>query len=254
MTERTYRIREFAALAGVTVRTLHHYDRLGLLKPRRTEGGYRLYTAKDLEALAQIVALKFIGLPLSRIKHLLHRNPADLAAALRAQRSLLEEKSQLLERAIAAVSRAEEALHAGLNVDDGVLRRIIEVIEMQNTSEEWNQKYEALVKGKIERLKAMSPEERAQLQEQWSVLFKDIERVLDQDPASAKVQELAGRWVALLSAFAPQGTGIDPAMIRKFSAAYPPSGAWSTGARKPEGPMGDKRIWDFIAKALASSA
>ena len=63
--EGTYRIREFAGLAGVTVRALHHYDRLGLLKPRRTQTGYRVYCTRDLETLEQIVALKFIGLALN---------------------------------------------------------------------------------------------------------------------------------------------------------------------------------------------
>ena len=51
-----YHVREFAQLAGVTVRALHHYDRLGLLRPSRTETGYRLYYLRDLERLEQIVA------------------------------------------------------------------------------------------------------------------------------------------------------------------------------------------------------
>jgi DNA-binding transcriptional MerR regulator len=59
-----YRAREFADLAGVTVRALHHYDRLAVLRPKRTESGYRLYSLRDLERLEQIVALKFLGLPL----------------------------------------------------------------------------------------------------------------------------------------------------------------------------------------------
>ena len=97
MAERTYRISEFALLAGVTVRALHHYDRLGLLKPRRTQTRYRVYSAKDLETLEQIVALKFIGLPLDKIKLLLRRNRFDLCTALRAQRTLLEHKKGLLD-------------------------------------------------------------------------------------------------------------------------------------------------------------
>ena len=125
---------------------------------------------------------------------------------------------------------------------------------MQNKSEESNQKYETLVQGKIERLKAMSPEEKVHMQEQWATLFKDIEKVLDEDPASAKVQELAGRWVKLLTAFAPQETAIDSAVVRKFGAAYPPAGAWPPGAQKPQGLLGDRRIWDFMAKALSYSA
>ena len=49
--DRSYRVQEFAELAGTTVRALHHYDRLDLLKPRRTDAGYRLYQSHDLERL-----------------------------------------------------------------------------------------------------------------------------------------------------------------------------------------------------------
>ena len=59
-----YKIHEFAKLAGVTVKALHHYDRLELLQPGRTEAGYRVYCDRDLETLEQIVALKFLGIPL----------------------------------------------------------------------------------------------------------------------------------------------------------------------------------------------
>jgi DNA-binding transcriptional MerR regulator len=61
-TRSIYQANEFAELAGVTVRALHHYDRLGLLKPSgRTNSGYRLYTDRDLVRLEQIVVLKFLG-------------------------------------------------------------------------------------------------------------------------------------------------------------------------------------------------
>lgn len=251
MAEPTYRIREFARLAGVTVRALHHYDRLGLLRPRRSRNGYRVYSAKDLELLEQIVALKFIGLPLNRIKQLLRTNRDDVAAALRAQRTLLEEKRTLLERAIAAVRAAEQALQVGHDVNGDLFKRIIEVIEMQNNDEDWNRKYQALVQGKIERLKAMTPEARMQLREQWTALFTDIASVLDQDPASATVQQLADRWVQLLGTFAPQGTSPAPEMLKQFGAAYPAGAEWPAGTRQPDGPMADKRIWEFMARALA---
>ena len=62
MADRTYQPHEFAKRAGVTIRALHHYDRLGLLKPSgRTAAGYRRYTDRDLVRLEQVVALKFIG-------------------------------------------------------------------------------------------------------------------------------------------------------------------------------------------------
>src|SRR4029079_6078924 len=87
----TYRVRAFADLAGVTVRALHHYDRLALLRPRRTRSGYRLYTLPDLQRLEQIVALKFLGLPLKQIKTVLDRDARSLPAVLQAQRRALEE-------------------------------------------------------------------------------------------------------------------------------------------------------------------
>src|ERR1039458_3560284 len=105
--EPMYRSRQFAELAGVTVRTLHHYDRLGLLKPRRTAAGFRVYQARDLERLEQIIALKFQGLPLRRIGLLLDREGLALPDALRMQRTVLEAKRRLLDRAIAAIQAAE---------------------------------------------------------------------------------------------------------------------------------------------------
>ena len=70
-----YRPHEFARRAGVTVRTLHHYDRLGLLCPSgRGEAGHRLYTDRDLLRLEQILVLKLIGLSLKDARSLLERD------------------------------------------------------------------------------------------------------------------------------------------------------------------------------------
>jgi DNA-binding transcriptional MerR regulator len=251
MADRMYRVREFAQLAGVTVRALHHYDRLGLLTPRRSRTGYRLYCAKDLEILEQIVALKFIGLPLDQIKPLLRRNRTALTTALGAQRGLLEQKKHLIERAIAAIGDAEKTLRNG-DTDDRVFRQIIEVIEMQTRNDDWKQKYDALVQGKIDALTSMSSETRAQLQQQWAELFRDVSEALAEDPSSAKAQGLADRWVALLGAFAPKGAALDSQLARNFGAAYPAAGEWPAGARKPEGMFADQRIWDFIRRALAA--
>ena len=71
-TAKLYQAHQFAELAGVTVRALHHYDRLGLLKPQhRSAGGYRLYADSDLARQEQIAVLKFLGLSLSQIRDLL---------------------------------------------------------------------------------------------------------------------------------------------------------------------------------------
>jgi DNA-binding transcriptional MerR regulator len=161
--DRTYRTKEFAQLAGVTVRALHHYDRLGLLKPKRTPVGYRAYSTRDLETLEQIIALKFIGVPLKKIRFFTARTPHGLANALRAQRQTLEEKKHLLDQAIDAIREVEAVLQAGKGADAQLYRRIIEVIEMQNNSDAWKKKYDILVQAKIERLKSLSPDALAEL-------------------------------------------------------------------------------------------
>jgi len=111
--DKLFQAREFAELTGVTVRTLHHYDRLGLLKPSRySRAGYRLYRASDVTRLEQIVALKFIGFSLNEIRNILSRNSIDLATALCQQREALAEKAKRLELAIQAIERAEYVIGA----------------------------------------------------------------------------------------------------------------------------------------------
>ena len=248
--ERTYRIREFAELAGVTVRALHHYDRLGLLRPRRTTSGYRAYSSRDLETLEQIVALKFIGLPLKKIKTLTKNRGVELSTALRAQRTILSDKRQLLDQAIRAIRAAEAALANGGSIESGVFRRIIEVIHMQHNTEEWKKQYDALVQGKLDRLKTMSPEAKSQVQQEWTDLLKDVGEALDEDPAGARAQALGNRWARLLGAFAPSG-GVDPSLVKKFGAAYP-SADLQADATKWQGKLGDPRVWDFMRRVLAA--
>ena len=138
---RLYKAQEFAERAGVTVRTLHHYDRLGLLAPSgRTEAGYRLYGDRDLVRLEQILALKFIGFPLREIRRLLKRDAKDLAGALRRQRTMILEKRRLLDLAAQAIERAETAARSGEAADRAAIQKIIEVIHMQDNME-WAKKY-----------------------------------------------------------------------------------------------------------------
>jgi DNA-binding transcriptional MerR regulator len=242
--ERTYRVHEFAALTGVSVRALHHYDRLGLLKPRRTASRYRLYVTGDVAVLEQIIALKFIGIPLRDMKQVLRTRPAEFRKALAAQRSLLEEKRRRLDRAIDAIRRAEDA--GGQQPEP--LKHIIEVIRMQEKRDEFRTQYDALVQGKIARLRALSPEAREQLRGQFAQLCKEVEGVLDHDPAGPRAQELAGRWLDLMGAFSPKGA-VDPQLL-KYAATYMSDGEWPAGAPRPEPPFG-RPVWEFIAKAIA---
>src|SRR5205814_9009106 len=132
-----YQAREFADFAGVTVRTLHHYDRLGLLKPSgRTAAGYRLYGERELARLQQIVTLKFVGFSLTQIKVLLDQRALDLTGTLRMQREALEAKRRQLEMALEALSAAEHSVQRkGGHADWEALKKIIEVLEREQNTE-----------------------------------------------------------------------------------------------------------------------
>jgi DNA-binding transcriptional MerR regulator len=185
---RLYRVNEFAKLAGVTVRALHHYDRLGLLKRQKTAAGYRLYAETDLERLEQIIALKFLGIPLKQIKVvLLDRNALDLLDALRLQRAALEEKQRLLERAIAAIHDAEKAIQGNQPASATILKKIIEVVRMQE-HEDFMKPYfgdKAWVRWSKRREPWPS--------EVWIALFRDVQASLGEDPGSPQAQALATR-------------------------------------------------------------
>jgi DNA-binding transcriptional MerR regulator len=205
-----HKVSEFAKKAGVTVRTLHHYDRLGLLRPSgRSRAGYRLYTERELARLEQIVTLKFIGLPLKEIKALLERSNLDMAAMLRLQGRLLHEKRRQVEAAIQAVEQAERSIQTGRPLDWQALKTIIEVMEMQNNSE-WTKKYyseEAQAK-LAERGRKLTPEGMAKAHQDWKELIDEVEAALarGEDPAGVKARGLAERWRTLIGAF----TGGDP--------------------------------------------
>jgi MerR family transcriptional regulator, thiopeptide resistance regulator len=243
--EAVYRTSEFAERAGVSVRTLHHYDRIGLLCPARSGGGYRLYRDSDLLRLEQIVVLKFLGLGLSKIQDLLAGEPAGLLPTLKKQRLALEEKRRRLDTAVLAIREAEQAAvdtgHPGLHL----LENVIKVIEMQNDMDWVNRYYSEEGKAKLEERKHLwSPELQARVEREWADLFRDVEAALDEDPAGEKAQALAARWTGLVGQF----TGGDPEIAKGLRRLYADRPNWPSGAQ--ERVPRDPRLWDFIGRAI----
>jgi hypothetical protein len=109
------------------------------------------------------------------------------------------------------------------------MKRIIEVIKMQDQRSEWRQQYDALLQGKIDRLKALSPETREQLRRKF--------------PNCG--WRFAGRWLRLLGAFAPKGE-VDPQLL-KYQAATSRTANGQAGAPQPEPPLGSP-----FARAIAA--
>ena len=100
------RISEVAKLTGITVRTLHYYDEIGLLKPSEiTEAGYRLYSREDLEILQQILFFRELDFPLSQIKEIMNNPNYDKEEALKKQKELLIQQRQRIEGLIKLIEK-----------------------------------------------------------------------------------------------------------------------------------------------------
>lgn len=252
MRQDLYRVRAFADRAGVTVRTLHHYDRLKLLEPKRSRAGYRLYTPRDLERLEQIVALKFLGLPLRQIRSVLDRDSRPLGDVLRAQRRALEEKRRRLDRAIGAIADAERGCQPGQPPDAALLRRIIEAIEMSDRHEDMRKYYSDEAWAELARRRdAMTeklPDVAMEGTRKWLALYKEVIAALDEDPAGAVGQALLDRWEALVDEF----TGGSAAIQQSVGRAWQDRANWSDAMKKQSEPFSDPRIWTFISRARAA--
>jgi len=116
-TPRSLTVGAAARLAGVTVRTLHHYHEIGLLAPSgRSDAGYRHYADADLERLQRILFYRELGFGLDEIKEVMTDGAVDASAHLRRQHAMLRERIRRLDRMVIAVEKALEARSMGINL------------------------------------------------------------------------------------------------------------------------------------------
>src|SRR5215467_3801754 len=108
-----FTVGELSRLTGVTVRALHHYDEIGLVRPsQRTAAGYRLYDEPDVLRLQQVLVLRELGVPLDQIAGVIDA-ATDRAALLRGHRAALAEKRARLDAMLSAVDAALAVLERG---------------------------------------------------------------------------------------------------------------------------------------------
>lgn len=124
------KISEFAKRSGVTVKTLHYYDSIGVLQPSiKTESGYRIYCNEDFIKLQQITTLKFIGLSLEEIKQLINRESENLESIIDIQTRALEENKKHIEVVLMALNKAKKQMQ-----NSGFLEveQLIDITKMTN--------------------------------------------------------------------------------------------------------------------------
>ncbi|MBP6986001.1 MAG: MerR family transcriptional regulator [Alphaproteobacteria bacterium] len=199
-------VKDLSKMTGVSVQTMHHYDRIGLLKPSvRLANGYRLYSEKDLLKLQQIIALKFFGFELSKIKFLLDRE-VNVRSHLEAQSGVLAEKAQTLIEA----SKTLDSIISGCDEDKSIpWEKVIQLIEVytmtQKAQKTWVAK--ALNPEEIQDLarfdadlnKRFTEKEKQAFEKTWANFLEEVAQNIDCDPAGPSGIEMGKRCMDMVN-------------------------------------------------------
>jgi DNA-binding transcriptional MerR regulator len=180
---------ELARLSGVSVRTLHHYDRIGLLKPMiREDNKYRIYSETDLFRLQQIIALKFFGFQLSHIKLLIDEK-SDVVGNFRAQQQLLLKKAQTLLQASSSLESIIAECQPNNAVPWETITKSIEVYRMtQKIENAWvaqvlsNDELKEYARFEEQLKKNTSSEVQQQFEDKWAQIINIVSKHLNDDP------------------------------------------------------------------------
>ncbi|MCW3814579.1 MerR family transcriptional regulator [Micromonospora sp. DR5-3] len=218
----TWRIGELGQRTGLTVRTLHHWDHVGLLRPSaRTSAGHRLYDERDVDRLYRIVALRELGLPLETIGVLLDGGGGgglELAG-------LLDDHLAHVERQLAALGSLRDRLAmlvpavraAGGATPVDLLAVIEEVTRVEDTIR--NYFTEEQLAALAQRREQLGEAAIRSVEEEWPRLIAQVQAELDAgtDPAEPRVRALATRWMELLEAFHGGDPGLRDSLYRMYA-------------------------------------
>lgn len=188
---RHYTVGEFAKLTGLSIRTLHYYDEIGLLKAcKDPQNGHRLYGDDDIVILQKIVTMKFLGYSLEDIGALLQhpRFDASLLDSFLAQKEALEAQRKRIDTAIKAISRATVLLEDKKEVDNSIMISIIQSIQSEQEQRQWLEQY--LESGIVSGLFDRPLEEQEQLDKQYVEVVNEVRRLFGRPIDDPEVQGL----------------------------------------------------------------
>ncbi len=210
------KVGEIARQTGLSVRTLHYYDEIGLLAPaQHTDGGHRLYSVGDVARLQQIVSLRQLGLSLDEIRACLDRAdcaPLDIVEMHLTRIDAQVESLRNLQGRLRYLASCLRSANAAS------VETFLEVIErMTMTENEILKHYTPEQLEWLKRRREVVGEERIrQVEAEWPVLIARVQEVMDRgvDPASPEVQAMVRQWQRLVSEFTGGDPGIEQSVRR----------------------------------------
>ncbi|MEJ6004036.1 MerR family transcriptional regulator [Paucibacter sp. AS339] len=209
-----YTVGDLAKRCGLTVRALHHYEKLGLLTPSgRSEAGYRLYNDADVLRLHRLLAYRHSGLALKDIAPLLDAESPPVLEVL--QRHIGEVQAQLRrqQRLLEALQRvAERAAHD----EEGLTEHLLRTMGLMRSYEKYFD--EADLQRMDGRRAELGEEVIKATESEWPALIQAVQQEMSRgtDPHSPRVKALAQRWQALVAQF----TGEDQEVKNKFQTMW----------------------------------
>jgi DNA-binding transcriptional MerR regulator len=187
------KVGELARRTGLTVRTLHHYDEIGLLKPSgHTESGHRLYTAADVARLQQVLSLRQLGFSLEQIRDCLSRPDFSPLEAIRLHIAHLREQIEWQRKLCERLEGIARLLRTAGEVSAEEFLQTIEVMTMMENLYTPEQ-----MKQFAELAKQVPAEEIRAVEEAWTALLAEVRANHHLDPASPEAQTLGQRWEEL---------------------------------------------------------
>jgi DNA-binding transcriptional MerR regulator len=191
-----YTVKQLASLAGVTRRTLHHYDAIGLLSPAVTgENGYRYYDETSALQLQQILFYRQLGLSLEEIKDILQRPGFDLLQALQGHRQALLERAAQLDHLIHTVDQTLRHLRGEITMSPKDFYAGFDEQQQEHYEEEARQRWgEASVAESARRWKSCSREQKNAILAEGNQITQAIADAMEQGYDHPQVQYWIGRW------------------------------------------------------------
>ncbi len=198
-----FTVKQLSKLAGVTPRTLHHYDAIGLLKPSRVgDNGYRYYGEESLLQLQQILFYRELGIPLEDIKKIMGRRDFDVLGALHSHKDALQKQVRRLNRLIHTVDNTINHLKGNNAMSNKAYFEGFSDEQQAEYEKEIMEKYDpATVKAASKRWKEYTAAEKEQMGEEANALYRDLLLSIPKGAASPEAQDCVERWRRFIEYF-----------------------------------------------------
>jgi DNA-binding transcriptional MerR regulator len=191
-----FTVKQLSKLAGVTPRTLHHYDAIGLLKPSRVgDNGYRYYAEESLLRLQQILFYRELGIPLEDIKKIMGRRDFDVLGALHSHKDALQKQVARLNRLIHTVDNTINHLKGNNAMSNKAYFEGFSEEEQEKYALEAEQMYDPeTVRESNRKWKAYSAAKKESILAEGNAIYMDMIAAMPKGAASREVQEIVERW------------------------------------------------------------